>query len=578
MKNYKYLTLALIILAIASCKKTIDLYPESNTYASAYYSTMDEVSVALTGCYNGMQKTLTEEWTLTELRSDNSIQGVPASTASTNRDLSDLDMFMPNTSHQGNFSYWSSVYYNIRNINLVLNALNVNYSPTSGTISYDTLLIPGTNATRRSLAAEAMFIRAYHYFNLVRLYGGVFLVHEPLAAEDAKAINRSSVAEMYKLIEADLTNAIANGNQAKFTAGASTLGRANAWSAKALLAKVYLTQNKKTEAAALLQDVITNSGYALQPSYGSIFSITNEMSSEVLFAIRFKAGGLGLGSPFPNLFAPLSSGSAVVNGDGRGLNYPSTDMMNSYYNAVMTNSSVKKDSARVVLSSINTNLQAGMVVTGTQIPAGTTINSVTGNVIVLSANATATSTTASLTFAEPRRTASVATFTGGKNYPLKLISNPSVASDAENDWMTIRYADVLLMMAEAQGNTSSSLGFMNQVRARAAIPAILPTAVTTIAQFEDSLQRERRLEFAFENQRWFDLTRYATTLTSINPVTLMQAHFAKEYPTHYGLYPAPRLSLVEIQGNINTNKLLLPIPQREIDNNTQLVIPQNPGY
>jgi len=510
MKSLKYIALASVIV-FASCKKTIDLYPESNLNTGTYYSNFDEVSTALTGCYSGMQKTLTEEWTLTELRSDNSIMGVAGSTASTNRDLSDLDMFMPSTSHQGNYTYWASVYANIHNINLVLNALNVNYLETAGTISYDNLNIPVSDANRKALAAEALFLRAYHYFNLVRLYGGVFLIHEPITPEEAKGVNRSSVADMYKLIEADLKEAVAFGNTAKYSASSTSSGRVNTWSAKGLLAKVYLTENKKAEAVTLLQDVIANSGYGLQSSYANIFSISNEMNNEILFAIRFKAGGLGQGSLLPNMFAPLSSGANVVNGDGKGLNYPSFDINNSY------------------------------------------------------------------AVADTRKATAIAVYSG-KAYPKKLISNPAIANDAENDWIVLRYADVLLMLAEAQGNSTSSLSLINQTRIRAGLAAILPTAVTTTAQFEDSLQRERRYEFTFENQRYFDLMRYNTTMTTINAVQVIKDHFAKEYPLHYIGYPAPKLTLAEMQALVTAQKLLLPIPQREIDTNTRLVIPQNPGY
>ena len=295
-------------IALAGCKKLIDLTPLSNINSATYYSTVGEVNTALTGCYNGMVAPLIDEWTLSELRSDNSIQGVPASTSTPNRDFSDLDMFFPSVSHQGNYNFWLNNYYNIRNISFVLNSLNVNYIPSSGTLNFDQVAIPATAADVKRLSAEATFIRAYHYFNLVRLYGDVSLVHEPISPEEAKTINRSPVADIYKLIIADLTNTMNNGSTAKFAAIPSAdLGRANSWTAKALLAKVYLTLNRKSEAAVLCLDIITNSGYSLQSSYANIFSVSNEMNSEILFAVRFKAGGIGLGSSLPNTFAPLRS-------------------------------------------------------------------------------------------------------------------------------------------------------------------------------------------------------------------------------------------------------------------------------
>src|SRR5436190_5153989 len=326
MKHIQYIFL-ICSIGLFSCKKIIDVYPESNLSAGTYYSNLDEVKSGLTGCYNGLTKPIYYEWQMTELRSDNSKQGSPGSTASGNRDLSDLDMFTPSTSHSGIYSYWFTSYANIRNVNIVLQKLGVGYDPATGTNTFGAISIPISESDRKQLAGEAMFIRAYHYFNLVRLYGGVFLVHKPISPDESKTMNRSSVDDIYKLIIADLQTASASMNGLKYNQiAAGDLGRATGWAAKALLAKVYLTLNRKADAVTLLQDVRTNSGYALQASYANVFSTTTEMNSEILFAIRFKAGGLGLGSLLPNLFAPLGSGSAVIAGDGDGLNYPTNDL------------------------------------------------------------------------------------------------------------------------------------------------------------------------------------------------------------------------------------------------------------
>lgn len=153
-----------------------------------------------------------------------------------------------------------------------------------------------------------------------------------------------------------------------------------------------------------------------------------------------------------------------------------------------------------------------------------------------------------------------------------------VARDSESDWPVIRYADVLLMLAEAQGNTTASLTLINQVHRRAGLIDLTATQVNTTTLFEKTLSDERRLEFAFENQRLFDLLRFNTTFTTIKAEQTMQDHFAYMYPSHYANYPAPRLTVTDLQGNANPNRMLLPIPQREIDNNTQLTISQNAGY
>ena len=135
------------------------------------------------------------------------------------------------------------------------------------------------------------------------------------------------------------------------------------------------------------------------------------------------------------------------------------------------------------------------------------------------------------------------------------------------------------MLAEAQGYTQSSLDLINMVRPRAGLPNYTMATITSVAQFELALSNERRIEFAFENQRWFDILRYNTTMTTLTAIQIMKDHFTDEFYNHYRLYVAPAPTLAELHANVSVfNRLLLPIPQREIDTNTQLVIPQNPGY
>jgi len=513
MKRHLF-TLIICIILFASCKKNIEIYPLSNVTTATFYKNTTDIQTALIGCYNGLQKPLLEEWKMSELRSDNAIMGNAASKSVPNRDLSDLDLFIPNTSHQGIYNFWINTYANIRNVNVLLNSLNVNYSKSTGSITSDTSAVLISSKDKKELSAEAAFIRAYHYFNLVRQFGGVFLVHEPLSPFDATSLNRETADEIYKLIIADLSYAIANGPAFKYASiPAATLGRVNSWTAKALLAKVYLTQNRKADAIPLLTDIISNSGYGLVATYSDVFSISNEMNREILFAIRYKAGGIGLGSPFPNSFAPELSGTAVIIGDGGGFNTPSSDLNLTY--------------------------------AATDLRKGISIGEY-GNTKVL--------------------------------YPKKMISPVSIVNDAENDWIVMRFADVVLMLAEAQGNTTASLALINQTRKRAGLTDLLPAAVSTVALFEKELANERRLEFTFENMRWYDLMRYNKTMTTITAEQTLKNHYSAVYVAHYGKYPSPRPTLAQIQAYITTDRLLLPIPQREIDNNTTLKIPQNPGY
>ena len=546
-KSFKYISVLFLII-VTGCSDIIDLNSEANIQSENFYSNYSEIQIGLTGCYKGLQKPLLQEWSLTELRSDNSISDTGNSNSTVNQDLSYLDQFYPSTSHLGNLNYWLSTYNNIRNTNVILNVVGANYNPATTTIEYAPIATSiATVAQCKSIAAEASFIRAYHYFNLVRLYGGVFLVDEVLTSNAAKTLNRSSVADIYKLIEADLKNAADFGSIAKYgTSTGDQIGRANSWAAKALLAKVYLTLDRKAEAIILLNSVKTGSGYDLESSYANVFSTSNEMNKEILFSIRFKSGGVGLGNPLANLFAPSNSGNAVVGGDGKGYNLPTTEL---------TSGSFKDASAALTWDP-----------------------------------------------SSERRIVNIQIYNTSTSYVSKFTSKSVLENDAENDFPVIRYSDVLLMLAEAQGNSVASMDLINLVRSRAKITALLPTTAT-VAVFEKALSNERRWEFAFENQRWFDLLRFTTTtatsatlpaanITSSGIIYTTPAFTGKVEGVEYKMKNHMNvqtkvyvkfantlpLTPLELFNNARGQRFLLPIPQYEIDTNSNLVINQNPGY
>lgn len=522
MNLFKQTSIILLIASLAACNKIIDLEPESNVTVENYYRNYDEVKVALTGCYNGLQTPLETEWMMTELRSDISKQGSPGSTSTANIELNDLNTYLQNSSHDKVYDYWYYTYKNIRSANYVLRSLGVEYA--DGQITLGEATAQMEDEQRKQLAGEALFIRAYHYFNLVRLYGGVFILTKGEDADALKSINRSSIEDCYKLIVADLENAqnwLARKSYSEMAE--EDLGRATIWAAKSLLAKVYLTNSRKADALPLLEDVISNSGHDLLSDYADVFSISNEMNKEIVFTVRYKAGGLGLGNYMANSFAALNSGSAIVNGNGSGLNYPTDNMVAKY---IVPASGYADERKAVTIDKYNTS-----------------------------------------------------------NYVKKFLSQVTTKDDAENDFPVIRFADVLLMKAEALGFDPVSVDIINRIRSRAGAgtypgtgtfsaafyqyPASGSEAITD-ASFLGKLLDERRLELAFENHRLFDLTRTGQFVTS------MQAYYASEYDSHYKKFK-PALSLTELQANI-TIRPLLPIPQRELDTNNEIAIEQNQGY
>ncbi|NDW09657.1 RagB/SusD family nutrient uptake outer membrane protein [Dysgonomonas sp. 520] len=491
MKKIIYYISLIAFISFYACDETLDIDADSEILSpDKKLETIQQLRAAVIGCYNGLQKPMETEWMLTELRSDNAVQGTPTSTNAQNIEFNQLDMFSLLPTHAKVYDYWMDSYANIGRTNTVLKSISL-----------------ATNESeRKNLEAQARFIRAHHYFNLVRLYGPLFIITEDISPDEAKLKDRSPVEDVYKQIIEDLTFAASDALPEKWDD--ENLGRVSQLAAKTLLAKVYLTLGQLSEAKTLLLDVKGSGKHRLLP-YNEVFAINREMNDEIIFAVRYKANANGLGSPFANRFAPTSSGNAVVNGDGSGWNFPSYDFMEKAYEA----NDARKD---VTVSTF-------------------------GNA------------------------------TWVKNYVKKYLSPVSVTYDAENDWPILRYSDVLLMLAEIineQEGHVNALPLINDVRnVHGNLPAL--TMVTSQAECRLAIEKERRVEFAFENHRFFDLVRTGRALEVLNyQIFDSDKNF---YARYKDIAPKPTEIVKEWQ-------LLLPIPQREIDSNNKIVITQNYGY
>jgi hypothetical protein len=355
------------------------------------------------------------------------------------------------------------------------------------------------------IIAEARFLRAYYYFELVKFFGDIpLIVDKRIGIEEARQLPRTSKAEVYAQIESDLVNAAAVLNPV-----ASQKGRATQGAAKALLGKVYLYQEKYTEAAAIF-DEIRNSGlYSLIPNYADLFSASNENNSETIFDIQYsglEGGSYGClicleGNAAPG-FQGIRQYNGPVYGDGNSYNLP-TEALYSAFAAI--------DQRR-----------------------GHTV-------LDIEAFIAAQTDPASISYAIGA---------GGHTgyYNNKYIKRQGEIGLPDNDltspvnYRVIRYADVLLMAAEAHyklGNASLAQQLVNQIRTRAGIPGISVQSINDI-------YKERRLELSGEGHRFFDLVRTGQ---------------AAQY----------------IEGFTVGKNELFPIPQVEIDL-TGGKWDQNPGY
>ncbi|MCL2098285.1 MAG: RagB/SusD family nutrient uptake outer membrane protein [Bacteroidales bacterium] len=495
MKQVYYFLLA-AALTFVSCDEMLNVTSESYGEADKI-TTPWNINVALMGCYNGMQVPLDNEWMFTELRSDNALQGQAGSSNAQNQLYNDLDMFRPSASMNFIFQYWSALYHNISNTNKVIQ--NIDKLELTDEL--------------KQYKGEALVIRSYHYFNLVRLFGPVFLTTEAIGPEDAKKMNRQPVDVVYQQLVDDLMLAA---DYLPAVYDNANVGRATKWTAKALLAKVYLTWSGKNDDIAYLtaadylldelQQAPATNSIGLLNNYADVFSMTNEMNREILFTVRFKSGGYGLGSKFANLFAPLGSG--MIPGTCSGLNNPSYSIYEAYTNA---GDIQRRDVAIGVIS---------------------------GKIWL-------------------------------DSLYVKKFFDDRGNNDNENDWPILRYSDVLLMSAEVKarlGDIPAGMVKLNQVHTRVGLTA-LPTP-GGLAEFMVALQLERRLEFAFENDRFFDLVRWGTATQ-----VLTNNIFVEDW-LHYNRY-VPAYTPRNI---VDEWRLLLPIPQREIDTNNEIRIAQNPGY
>ncbi|SEW51095.1 RagB/SusD family nutrient uptake outer membrane protein [Chitinophaga arvensicola] len=477
-----------LVTVIASCSKDfINLPPVSNQTTSTFFKTTADFQQGVNAIYDGLQNTRSygkSAYYLMEVRSDNTDildRGALGGVAS------QIDLFTETTTNPFLTDVYAGAYLTISRANAVLDKIDASAIPDS---------------SKKQFKGEALFLRAFVYFDLVRLYGKVPLVIRTETTSEAQNDKRNDVTEVYAQIEKDL-QAAASSLPAVYT-NANDYGRATAGSANGLLGKVYVTEKKWAAATTVLKNV---TGYTLLTDYAALYNPAAAINPEVLFTIRFKKGlSPSEGNYFFTDMVPFSFYFNGVAYGGSNNNRPTHDIVSAY-----------ETGDKRLIASLDT---------------------------VSYKNATTT---------QPG------------NYVKKYLDPPGATGDGGNSFPVLRYADVLLLQAEAlneQGYSAatgpgSAFDFLNQVRRRAGLLGKTQTELPDQGSFRDAIFAERRVELAFENNRWFDLIRYSKGLA------IMQAHLKNEYNL-----TSPVLT---------PNRLLFAIPQSEIDiHNDPTNFPQNP--
>jgi len=474
--------IAIVCLAgLPSCKKSfLDKSPISSLTNSNFFKTAKDAESALIGAYDALQQEyyIWDYQTNSDTRGDNSYAG------GDNPTNFQIDRFQV-TAVNGNVERdWGQLYNGIMRANAVIDNVPNIKDPTAWP----------TDERRNQILGEAKFLRALHYFHLVRSWGGLPL---QLSMKDADIYKkRSSAAEVYAQIEKDLKEA-ETVLPTSYSSNGETRGRATKGATQALLAKVYAQQKKYTDCLEYCNKVLSNSNYALLTNYDNLFDGNHENNSESIFEIQYDPSGEGDWGI--QLLTPYS----LTGDEWIKFNTPTHDLVKSFR--------AEGDSVR---------LHASIIFEWTNnIPSP-------------------------YTAAEPVAYIYKWRHPNGWNSP--------------DNVMLIRLADIILLKAEAlneTGQTSQALPLINQIRFRVQLGN---TPASTQTQVRDAILKERRLELAFEGERWYDLLRAGGPYT----INLMNSQVDG--------------SGNNLGYNVNQDKLIFPIPQKERNLNRNL--DQNPGY
>lgn len=523
------LSLAIALAAgFGSCSDFLDQPVLGEENLDTYFQNEDECLKQITGCY---QSIFYDGWwqiqkfiLAGDMCTDDMWMGNTTQDAGEYRDLAH---YTGNGQTDATQNYWQYRYKGILRCNVCIERI-----PES----------PMSNETlRKRMIAEAKFIRAYHYFDLLKNFGGLPIVLKMELPSQVQGIQRSSVADTYAQIEQDLKDAIVDLPK-RSGYGSSDLGRATKGAAQGYLGKVYLYQEKYAEAEAILAEVINSGEYSLLSEFGNVWKIETNNSTESLFEVQHSSDiNYSLGGHIS-----VVCGSRDDSGWSWGL--PSSNLEKAFTD--------EGDTERLKWTIIKHN--------ATEIP-GETYWTVDNPYIITP---------------DKHKSARV---TRKLYVPVAQRPIPWDADHSPLNYRLLRYADVLLMYAETlnaqgTGRDGEAREALNQVRTRAKLAEVTVSG----KELRNAIRLERRLELALEDNRLYDLRRWTDDngKKAICNVMGENGTFVR-----YNLYESTdeyELSNQKEASNKGYNfredrDLLFPIPHSEISM-SEGSIAQNPNY
>ncbi|MDC6352426.1 RagB/SusD family nutrient uptake outer membrane protein [Zeaxanthinibacter sp. PT1] len=445
--------------------------------SESFFNTEEDYQSALIAAYDLLQSTYINVM-LGEIASDNTLAGGESATDVPG--IQEIDNMTHTPVNAQLRDIWSWMFAGVNRANYILEFK-------------DKTDFPGKD----EVLAQATFLRAYYYFELVKWFGDVPLaVDQRILFGDQDVIERTPKSEVYAQIEADLQFAAANLPYVQEETGRVTKG-----AAQALLGKVYLYQDKFNESASVLEDLINNGPYDLIEDYSTMFENDNENNIESVFEVQYTdIEGAGFGC------LQCSEGNVAVGFNG-----------------------IRNYSGPVFESGFSFNVPVQEVYDAFE------DGDERRDVAILDIEAWAA--------ANPE-VSYVEGFEHTGYYNRKYIARQGDLNTGDanltnpNNYRAIRFADVLLMAAEANNrggiNEAKAQQYLNRVRNRAGLASITPSG----SELTTAIYNERRVELVGEGHRFFDLVRTGRAAQAIDGFTAGK----------HEIFPIPSIE-IELAGN-----------------------------